>query len=350
MKKQILLVLTATWLLTGGCSFILGEDTAPPQGFTLQFVENLRNEASLRGEGLKETALNTDQNNTLQRPNNVYADAFRVYVTDENPPRVFVFDRGTRRATILDGTQPPTEDELKLVAPSGIAVDSAGVIYTSDSQQGRVFGSTGNGKVLWVLGGTIGAFSIKPSDLTAPGGIVADHRRNRLYVADTQAHKVKVFSLSGDQLFDIGASGKKEEAFKFPGALALDKDQNLYILDTLSRRVHIYGPDDKFVKSVNLKATATSEVMKPRGIAVASDGHLFVSDSLSNNILIYDREGAFVVSWGRTGGLIGEFRTPAGIFIDEKDMVYVADRMNGRVQVFQYVRSALGSVAQPALP
>jgi DNA-binding beta-propeller fold protein YncE len=336
----ILLALVAMGIT--GCSVLLGPETvAPQQGFSFRPVETLRNEASLRGESLKEVALNTDRATTLQQPNSVYADDFRVYVVDRTPGRIFVFDRGARKTIILDGTPPPPEDEVQLLAPASITVNALGTMFVSDTQQGKVFGFDRNGKLIMVIG--------KLGELGTPAGLAIDQRRNRLYVADTSAHQVKVFSTTGDRLFEdglpsggrpfeIGASGKSKEDFKFPGAIALDANGDLFVLDTLRKRVHVYAPDGKFIKVFALSGSMPGQAIKPKGLAVDSDGHLYVTDSVSNNILLFDREGTFLATWGRTGILTGEFWTPAGIFIDSRDTIYIADQMNGRVQSFQYTK------------
>lgn len=331
-------------LLASSCSVILGkEDGAPQQGISLSFVETLRNEASLRGESMKPLDLNADRATTLQQPNSVYADAFRVYVADSSPARIFVFDRGERTVTILDNS-PPGVDEVKLIAPRGVTVDAAGTLWISDSQQGRVFGYTKNGKSLYIIG--------KFGELATPKGLAADRQRNRLYVADTGAQQIKVFNLNGERIdeggkafggrkFEIGDSGKPEEDFKFPGAIALDRSGDIYVLDTIRKRVHLYDSDAKFVRVFKLSGEASDIAIKPTGIAVDSNRHLYVTDSISNNILIFDQEGRLMFTWGMTGGLHGEFRSPAGIFIDERDFVYIADQANGRVQVFQYSPSSI---------
>ncbi len=326
-------------LCAAGCSVIIGkEDAAAQKGLSFLYVETLRNEASLRGESFKDIAYNTDRATTLQAPNSVYADAFRVYVTDASPARVFIFDRGNRNVTILNNAAPTAGSQLKLLSPSGIAVDSAGVVFVSDAQQGKVFGFDRNGNVSLVLGGTLGPISRQINSLSRPGGLAVDNFRNRLYVADTHTHQVKVFSTNGDHLFDIGATGKKSEDFKFPGAVALDSKGNVFVLDTLRRSVYEYDSEGKFLKSFSLSGTMPGYAIQPKGIAVDADGHLYVTDSVSNNILVFDPEGIFLLTWGRTGSLSGDFWMPAGIYIDEQNRIYIADQTNGRVQTFQYVK------------
>lgn len=319
---------------SANCAFIAGKDDPGASGrddthIRLNYVETLRNQASLRGESLRDGVYSVSTPTSLQRPNSVFADAFRVYVTDlAQPARVFVFDRGERTASILPVPAPPAEG--KLLAPSGIAVGGANVIFVADAQQGRVFGYDRNGALLLSLG--------KTGDLAYPTGIAIDTRRNRIYVADPHAHLVKVFTMLGDRLFDIGHDGKTDQRLKSPAGIALDQEGRIYVLDGQRKRVHLYDPEGKFQKKISLSRGFPGDSLKPRGIAVDSAGHIYVTDGVNNNILIFGSDGGFLKAWGKTGNLSGDFWTPQGLFIDERDTIYIADQTNSRIQVYQFIK------------
>jgi DNA-binding beta-propeller fold protein YncE len=304
----------------------------------MRFVETLRDQGSLNGEGWRESSiLSSPTISSLQRPNSVFADEFKVYVTDRynSSGRVFVFDRGTRTVTILDRAK-----DVNLLNPSGIVVDAAGIIFVADAQQGRVFGYDLQGRNRY----TIGDFSPNAvvhagnrGTLQYPAGLAVDKKRNRLYVADAHAHVVKVFDNMGMFLYDVGTfSGPGE--LKHPMAVALDRTGIVYVLDGRRKRVVIYGVDGRYIRSFGLTSDAPAAPLKPLGLAVDAEGRVLVTDEASSNVLVYDTKGALVLTWGKTGQLVGDFWLPAGIFIDDRDMIYVADQMNSRVQEFQYVK------------
>jgi len=339
MKNLSVVFILLVTILASGCTVLLGkEDQDLQQGPAFRFVEMLRDERSLRGEGFTEVAFSKPLSTALQQPVGVYADQFRVYVVDmatqpsvTGTPRsrIFLFERGDRKVTILNGASSAL-DEVRLLAPSGITVDAAGVLLVSDAQQGRVFGFDRNGKCSMIIG--------KLGELARPAGLAADQQRNRLYVADTTAHQVKIFSLSGDHISDIGAPGKADETFKFPVAVALDRGGVLYVLDSQRKRVYSYDPDGKFKKFINVAAAKPGVALNLKSIAVDSLGRIFVVDSVGNTVLVFDQEGVLLSAWGRTGNRAGEFLSPSGIYIDGHDTIYVADQTNGRIQVFQPVK------------
>ena len=316
-------------LAVGGCAILAGpeEGQGLSTGPQMRFVETLRNQQSLNGEGWRESVIvSAPTASSLQRPNSVYADDFKVYVTDRSGPsaRVFVFDRGARTVTILDRGK-----GVNLLAPSSIVVDALGIIYVADAQQGKVFGYDLQGRNLYVIG--------KRGELQFPLGLAVDKKRNKLYVADAHAHVVKVFDNMGMFLYDVGTTSGPGE-LKHPVAVALDRAGTVYVLDGRRKRVALYDVDGRYLRSFGLASDVPAAPMKPLGIAVDAEGRVLVTDEVSSNVLIYDNTGALVLTWGKTGRLAGDFWLPAGIFIDDRDMIYVADQLNSRVQEFQYIQ------------
>lgn len=325
------------WIVTGvvalalsGCATITGKDDGQGPGretLTLTFVEMLRNEASLRGEAFKEIDIPRDpalSAVTLQRPVGVFADAFRVYVTDANLQKVFIFDRGARTVTFI---QPAASAEAAFSRPSGVAVDTANVVYVADMQKGMVFGFDVNGNPLATIG--------RWSPLAGPSGLAVDRTTNRLYVADPPGRRVRVFTtVNGELVFDLTASSAGE-AFRSPRAVALDRAGNLFVLDDKAMLVTVVDPSGKVLRAFPLRAEGILVPTRPRGIAVDSAGRVYVTDEMANSIFIYDSDGTYLQSWGRPGSLAGEFQLPQGIFIDSADRIYIVDQANGRVQVFR---------------
>jgi len=316
------------------CAFIAGPDDAAVSGqddrhIRLNYIETLRNQASLRGEGFRDVIHTAGTATTLQRPNSVFANAFRVYVTDQTQPaRVFIFDRGDRTASILPVPAPPLDG--KLLAPSSVAVDGDNVIYIADAQQGRVFGYDRNGRLLLTFG--------KTGDLAYPAGLAIDKRRNRILIADSHGHLVKAFTIMGDRLFEIGKEVPADQRFGSPAGITLDQEGRIYVLDGQKKRVYLYDPDGKFLKKISLSQDLPGDSLRPKGIAVDSAGHIYVTDGINNNILIFGSDGSLLKTWGKTGTLSGDFWTPLGIFIDERDTIYIADQTNGRIQVYQFIK------------
>ncbi len=344
IKVYPLIVLIFAAITLQACSFIAGKedrDLSAVPLLNLRFVETLKNQESLRGESYRELNA-TSSATSLQRPASVYADQFRVYVTDAAvTARIFIFNRSEGTVSILNLASSSVPGEEKQVTPSAVAVDISNKIFVSDARQGRVFEYDRNGKLLMVLGRPLAiASQTSISHLGSPSALAVNNANNRIYVADSGGQQVSVFNTMGLHLFDIGKSGRTDEDFRFPVAVALDRAGNVYVVDSLRRSVHVFTPDGVFLRSFDMKSAAPmpADSIKPSGIAVDSDGHIYVTDAVNNDVLIFNNDGSFLTKWGRNGRLFGDFWTPAGIFIDNNDFIYIADQTNNRIQTFQYLK------------
>lgn len=324
-------------LTLSGCALILGgEDAAPPATGTLRidYVETLRDSASLRGESFRDTKVFGDPAAAalaLHQPVAVAADAFRVYVADRSPARLVIFDRGERNATIVSGPSPtlpvPAAGFSSFIDPTAVAIVEGGTVYVADAQLGRVVGLDRTGAMLLLIG--------HRGELASPAGLAVDLARDRLYVADQSVGRVRVFTLRGHMLFDIGGSGKKND-LKMPVGVAVTRTGMSYVLDARALRVFVYDAEGKPLRSFRLIDERGAKLVKPAGIALDSAGHVYVTDTVSNSVVVYGQDGVFLQRWGSMGSRRDELWSPAGIFIDSRDTIYIADQMNGRVQVYQY--------------
>ncbi len=93
------------------------------------------------------------------------------------------------------------------VSPVGVALGAQGEVLVSDAELGLVVRLAADGNPV----GTIGAGLLR-----RPTGIARDATSGRLYVADTQAHDVKVFDGSGALVRTIGERGEARRPIQLP--------------------------------------------------------------------------------------------------------------------------------------
>jgi DNA-binding beta-propeller fold protein YncE len=258
------------------------------------------------------------------RPYGVFADSQRVYVTDPGIFLVHVFD--IRNNNYFQIKKAHGEN---LLSPIGIAVDKKGDIYVSDSILKKIFVFDKDGKYLREIG--------KSEVFGRPAGIAIVE--DRLYVVDTHAHKILVFSgIDGSHLFSFGKQGISNGEFNYPTNIFINKDKVIHITDSMNFRVQMFDKNGIYLSSFGKHGDGSGDFSKPKGLAVDSEDHIYVADANFDNVQIFDKDGRLLLWFGNSGSGIGEMFLPAGIFIDDQDQIYVADSFNNRILIFQYLK------------
>jgi len=242
---------------------------------------------------------------------------------------LYVCDTG---AKVVHGLSPgkgyrriPRKGELEV--PIDVAVDGEGKVYVTDSKAGAVYRFDQEGHLELTFAGP----------LSRPTGIAYHHETDRIYVVDTAAHCLRVYTRDGRPVATYGSRGAGKDQFNFPTAISVGSDGLLYVTDAMNFRIQILSPSGEFLGSFGKLGDGTGDFSKPKGVAVDSEGHVYVVDAIFDVVQVFDREGQLLLAFGRAGRDPGEFWLPTGITIDEKDRIYVADTYNGRIQVFRYL-------------
>ncbi|MBF0438882.1 MAG: SMP-30/gluconolactonase/LRE family protein [Magnetococcales bacterium] len=260
----------------------------------------------------------------LQRPLAGVADkAGRIYVTDMGQQAVVVFDPSSAELRVWKQASPKST----FVAPSGIVIGAAQQILVADADLGRVIRLSPTGE-------PVGEFG--DEELQRPTGMARDAARGRIYVADTQAHDIKVFDDSGKLIKKFGRSGRMPGEFNAPTHLAFAQDR-LYVADTLNARIQVFDSGGEFLFTFGQRGVRVGNLVRPKGVAVDGLGNIYVVESLHDYLLVYDSKGEFLMPIGGTGKEIGQFYLPSGVWTDANNRVFVADMFNGRVMIFRFL-------------
>ena len=260
----------------------------------------------------------------LQRPVAVVGnDDGRLYVSDTSRQAIFVFDEKAGELLLWE----QAEGAARFVSPVGLAV-APGRLFVADAELGAVFVLDAAGTPRRTIGRGL---------LTRPTGLARDPLRGRLYVADTYAHDVKVFSDEGELLHVIGRRGKDDGEFNFPTHLAWAQGE-LYVTDTLNNRIQVFAADGQVLqRKWGSRGLVVGNLVRPKGVGVDGEGNVYVVESYYDSLLVYSARGEFLLPIGGTGTATGRFYLPAGVWVDARNRVHVADMFNGRVVLFQFL-------------
>ena len=274
----------------------------------------------------------------LSKPYGVAVDSKgRLYVTDTGKSLVFVFDLENKKLEFRGDKAP-----ANILMPIGVAVDDADRLFVSDSKLHQItcFGPNGN------VEGAFGA-----NDLQRPAGMAVDNPLRRLYVADVAGKRIAVFDLDSFKLIRYFAEIKDKDADRTgaltnPNSIAIDPDGLLYITDAIVPRVIVYDTDGNFVRAWGKRGDGPGMFARPKGIAIDADGHVYVADAVLNRLQVFSPEGKPLLSFSGNGWGPGQFMLMAGLAIDSQNRIIAVDQLPPRIQVFHYITDAEAAAAK----
>ena len=272
-----------------------------------------------------------------------------------------------------------------LCTSSDVAVDSTGNAYVADTLNNRVLIyeaplTTGMDAAVVIgqadfLSSTCNAGGISATSLCRPTGVSVDSA-GILYIADSLNNRVLAYKpllssnmaaslVFGQDDFTSGFCNKgafPPDASKLclPYDLGVDGLDNLYVSDRDNNRMLEYDtpqisgtvadlvfgqPDFSSAACVGRDATTLCD---PFGIAIDSDGNVYVADNTQSRVLEYDTPLTLDTVADRVFGQLGQLTTGAcnhgldepsttslcitwGLAVDSADNLYVADSNNHRV-------------------
>ncbi|MDQ3365421.1 MAG: hypothetical protein M3680_08340 [Myxococcota bacterium] len=225
--------------------------------------------------------------------------------------------------------------------------------------------------VVWrartVVGGQLLATS---TALANPNGAAVDGL-GRLYIADTDNHRVHRVDLDGSvtTIAGTGTAGYSGDAgaatsaqLRGPAGVAVDGIGRVFIADTANQRIRRVELDGTIRTIAGTGSTGyagdggpavLAQLSGPHGIGVDGLGRVFVADSANHRIRRIEADGSIatvagtgLAAFGGDGGpaTSAQLATPYGVAIDVLGRVLIADTSNQRIRVID-VDDTIATVA-----
>jgi sugar lactone lactonase YvrE len=256
------------------------------------------------------------------------------------------------------GSTDGTGSAARFYSPAGVAVDSAGNVYISDSSNNTIRKITAAGVVTTFAGtstyssadgtGSAARFTF-PFDVAATGaGIV--------YIADAGNNTIRKISAAGVVTTLAGTAGTAGTAdgtgsaarFSSPDGVAVDGTGTVYVADTYNatiRKITPAGVVTTLAGTAGSTGTAdgtgaAARFNSPHGLAADASGNVYVADAGNDTIRKISSAGVVTTLAGTAGtagmadgtGGAARFNSPSGVALDAAGNVFVADAGNHAIR------------------
>ena len=239
--------------------------------------------------------------------------------------------------------------------PTGVAVDASGNVYVADKDNSVIRKITSAGVVTTLAGSALGTsgFNDDPVGANAlfdtPFGVAVDSTGN-VYVSDTGNHVIRKITSAGAVTTlagSAGTSGSSDDPvganarFAGPQGIAVDASGNVYVGDygnKIIRKITSAGAVTTLAGTARVDGAvdatgAAASFSTPNGVAVDSNGNVYVADSLNFTIRKITSAGVVTTLAGTAGvfgnldgtGAAASFGSVYGVAVDALGTVYAAD-------------------------
>jgi sugar lactone lactonase YvrE len=322
-------------------------------------------------------------------PSAVVVDsAGNLYIADQANYRIRKVDTSGNISTIAgNGTKGNAGDgkaatSANIGSAGGIAVDSSGNVYFSDTANNVVRKIASGGTITTVAGSGTPGFSgdttpftlaakvaagsttvdlATSAKLNAPTGIVVDSKGN-IYISDTTNNRIRRVSVTDQTITTVAGdgtgnyygdgAGAEYSEINHPVGLAIDAADNIYVADSLNHRIRKISGSDGTISTVagfgqpgsadNGGYAVNSLLHYPSSVSVDKTGNLYIADFINNRVRMVNTSGLIstIAGSGKFGkggdggpALAATMYFPCSVAVNASGNVYMIDSLNTRIRL-----------------
>ena len=226
--------------------------------------------------------------------------------------------------------------------PTGIAVNSKGVIAVADSEGDCILIFDEKGKFVRKLGchGNNDGLFNHPAD-------VIFLNDDEILVADQCNHRIQQLNVqTGTFVKCFGKEGTGDGEFKNPASVCIRCEGHfVVVVEFNNSRVQVLTMDGEPV--LKFGDSGSERLDHPIG-CVCHENKFIVTDRGNNCVKVFDGSGKFLYKFGEEGNADGQFDGPAGLCIDKCSNLLVCDSWNNRIEQFTLEGTFTGKTSSNA--
>jgi sugar lactone lactonase YvrE len=173
-------------------------------------------------------------------------------------------------------------------------------------------------------------FAFSSDEIGEPIRIAVDGR-GRIHVIDNDRSKIKIFSYRGQYLGPVTIPGAP--ARPSWGAVTFDSEGNLYAAENETCQVLVMSPDGKARQRFGECGIEPGQFQSITGIAANAD-RIAVTDAQGVAVQLFDKHGNLLKSWGKHDMGAQNFSMPQSVAFDGKGHVIVIDTLRHEIKFF----------------
>jgi len=199
--------------------------------------------------------------------------------------------------------------------PTGVAISPSGAVFVSDSFADMILVFSATGEYLRSFGGR----GEEDGFLKYPAGSIFNSEGHYV-VVENENKRAQVFTEEGQFLshFDILVG----EETCYPIDITMNHDNNYVILDHGNDRALVTNPE-----GTTIMMFGENELDGPLSVVVNLNGDMIITDSYQDRIKIFDHTGKFIRCFGE-----GQLRGPSALLLGQDGIILIAD--SDRLQFF----------------
>lgn len=178
-----------------------------------------------------------------------------------------------------------------------------------------------------------------------PVGVAVDSQGN-IFLSDSLSNGIYKFNSSNQFVKYWGGQGMTDGKFREPYFIAIDAQDNVYVADRQNNRIQKFDNNGNFLTKWGANGGNPSEdpllnwgmgdgdLFLPIGLEIDAQGNVIVGDASNNRVEVFTSEGAYISQFGAFGAGNGNFFNPWDFAIDSSGKLFIPDALQNSVQVF----------------